>query len=63
MDNTEQKSTQKAWKAGTNTIVVTIPKNIQNIQNIQEGDYLEITYKLIKKKEAKTTRTGLSLVS
>lgn len=43
----ELTQTMKAWKAGTGTLVVTIPKNIKKLQSIEEGDYIEVTFKRI----------------
>jgi hypothetical protein len=47
--------TQKVWEAGTNTLVVTVPKSEKEIQNIEVGDYVEVSFKLIKKNTVKKT--------
>ena len=44
----KQTSTQKIWTAGTNTLVVTVPKSVLEVQNIEAGDYLEITFEKLK---------------
>lgn len=41
--------TAKIWKAGTGTLVTTVPKTEQEINNIKEGDLIQITYEILKK--------------
>jgi bifunctional DNA-binding transcriptional regulator/antitoxin component of YhaV-PrlF toxin-antitoxin module len=45
------KNTSKVWKAGTDTLVITVPKNIRELQNIQEGDYVEANFEKVEKKQ------------
>ena len=47
----KQTSTQKVWTAGTNTLVVTVPKSVLEVQKIEAGDD---TTKLLKKELPKT---------
>lgn len=46
-------TTSTVWKAGKNTYVVTVPKVIRDALNIEEGDLVETTFKLIKKNNKK----------
>jgi hypothetical protein len=43
----KQINTQKVWVAGTNTLVITVPKSVTDIQQINAGDYLEISFEKI----------------
>lgn len=45
--------TQKIWKAGTGTLVITIPHIEKEQQNLQAGDYIKITIELAKKAKKK----------
>lgn len=43
-------TTGKIWKAGTGTLVVSIPKNIIDLGHFKAGDYVEISIMKLKKK-------------
>jgi hypothetical protein len=47
--------TLRVWTAGTNTQVVTVPKFEKDSQNIEEGDFIEVTFKLVKKSKSQKT--------
>lgn len=47
----------KVWKAGTNTLAISIPKNYKEVENIEEGDYLDITIQKHIKKEHTQSKT------
>lgn len=49
----KQTTTQKAWIAGTNTTVVTIPKAITQLQKIEPGDFIKVTVEKISNETTK----------
>jgi hypothetical protein len=44
----------KVWKAGTKTIVITIPKVEKELKNIEQGDYIHFELNEIIKKVNQT---------
>lgn len=50
-------ATMKPWKTGVNGLAVSIPKLIIDLQQIEHGDYVEVTYKKItSNKRPETTK-------
>ena len=61
-------STHRVWKAGKDTLVITIPMNTRKAYEIKENDYIEITGEIrkipktlpvtpeLKEKEVETTK-------
>ena len=41
-------STHRVWKAGKDTLVITIPMNTRKAYEIKENDYIEITGEIRK---------------
>lgn len=58
----KQTTTQRVWISGTGTLVITIPKNIREIQQIEPRDYVEITIEKIENETTKAIKKELEKI-